>query len=150
MSLSQKLISQFVKITNDKKEPNGDKTLYGTIKMDGATPYVLIDGADNVTPLSTTMTVGEGDRVTLIIKNHNVVVTGNLTNPAAKDSAVQEVVVLTGNLDADVATLKDNVNDLIANVRSLNIDNDTNKTNIDNIFNEIVDIKRRLDALEGK
>ena len=88
MSVSSDLIAQLVKVTNDSKPAEEETTVYGTIKTgDGGKAYVMLDGSDLLTPITTTAVVRDGDRVTVMIKNHTAVVTGNVTSPsaAAKD-----------------------------------------------------------------
>ena len=84
MTLSNDLISQFVKITNDKPEVKNESTVYGTIVESNGLKCVKIDGSDIATPIQSTTNVGVGDRVTVMIKNHTAVVTGNLSNPSAR------------------------------------------------------------------
>lgn len=84
MSLSNELISQFVKITNDnQKQSKTDSTVYGTIKDYGGSRYIQLDGSDCLTPISSyTVAAKDGDRVTATISSHKLSVTGNLTSPA--------------------------------------------------------------------
>ena len=81
MALSNDLLTQFAKIANKKEEPKKETTVYGTVVYDGAT-YVRIDGSDLLTPIATTTDVKDDDRVTVTIKNHNAIVTGNLDSPS--------------------------------------------------------------------
>lgn len=85
MGLSTELISEFVKITNDNKKSKEDNIVYGTVSTvseDGKSGTVKIDGSDEATPVSTTCTIQPGDRVRLNIRNHNAIVTGNMSSPA--------------------------------------------------------------------
>lgn len=77
-NLSSELISQFVNVTTDKKKSNESITMYGTIVQNGEQKYVKIDGSEMVTPVDTTAIIKDGDRVTIVIKNHTAIVTGNL------------------------------------------------------------------------
>ena len=82
MNLSNDLISQFVKMTNDKVDKKNNKTSYGTaIEYDGEM-YVKIDGSDLLTPVETTSNLHANDRVIVNIENHNAIVNGNITNPS--------------------------------------------------------------------
>lgn len=123
MTLSNDLISQFVKITNDKPEVKSESTVYGTIVEVNGSKCVQIDGSDIATPIQSTTSIGVGDRVTVMIKNHTAVVTGNLSHPSAKDSDVSgygnritELAILVANkvsaeeLDAQ----KGRIDDLVA------------------------------------
>ena len=87
MKLSSELISQFVKITNDEPKKKNESTVYATA-VDGSS--VQIDGSDRVIPVEslTAVKLESGDRVTVQIKDHTAIVTGNLTDPSAKGSNV--------------------------------------------------------------
>lgn len=116
MALSNDLISQFVKITNDSsKKSKKESTVYGTIvDYDGA-KYIRFDGSDLLTPMTTTAGVNDGDRVTATIKNHEVTVTGNISSPSATDKSVKDldskvgdfVTVITTELNANTANIED-------------------------------------------
>ena len=77
MALSNDIISQFVKITNDKTEEKKESIVYGT------------DGSDLLTPIMATADAQDGDRVTVMIKNHTATVTGNVSSPAARTADVK-------------------------------------------------------------
>lgn len=84
MSLSVDLISQFAKATNDSiKREKSTSIIYGTTILRGESIYVKIDGSDVLTPVSSTVNVRDGERVTVMIKNHTATITGNITSPAA-------------------------------------------------------------------
>ena len=81
MDLNSILVSEFAKITNDDKQTtNEGATVYGTYRVDGDGAYVQIDGSDTRTPVTTTSEARNGDRVTVLIKNHRAIITGNLTD----------------------------------------------------------------------
>ena len=121
MALSTDLIMQFVKATKSNDESKKETTVYGTIVENGDNLYVRLDGAtnENLIPLNTTIDVTDGNRVTVLIKNHTAVVTGNLTNPSARTVYVDDKVgdfdtIHTENLKAEIARIDkltaDNVN----------------------------------------
>lgn len=88
MGLSNDLLSQFAKVTNDtSKKKKETSTVYGTVVEGGG---VKLDGSDIVTPVSTTVDMKAGDRVIVMIKNHSATVTGNLNDPAASSKGVSE------------------------------------------------------------
>ena len=91
MALSNELISQFVKATQDKEETKKESTAYGKIVKQGDVEYVQLDGSDLLTPISSTTVVKDGDRVIVTIKNHEAIVTGDLTTPSASDKDVKEI-----------------------------------------------------------
>ena len=90
MALSHDLMSQFAKLTKpDKKEK--EKTLYGTLVRRDGTPYVKLDGSEILTPVTSTADAKDGDRVTVLIKNHSAIVNGNVSSPSATTGSVQEI-----------------------------------------------------------
>ena len=91
MGLSNDLISQFVKATNDTKKEKTEKTVYGEIKVQNGTNYVKLDGSDLLTPITTTSNVKAGDRVIVLIKNHSATVIGNTSSPSTTVSDVEGI-----------------------------------------------------------
>lgn len=90
MALSSDLISQFVEVTKEEKQ-NKETTVYGTIVEYNGDKYVKLDGSELLTPISTTADAIDGERVTVMIKNHNAIVTGNISSPAARDGTVSQI-----------------------------------------------------------
>ena len=86
MALPDELIRDFAKMVSSagKEKTNDEVMLYGTARVNSNGVYVLIDGASEPTPAITTMTVGDGERVTLTIKHHTAMITGNLDSPGAR------------------------------------------------------------------
>lgn len=103
MALSSDLISQFVKTTKDTSKKTTETVVYGTVKVDGRT-YVRLDGApENVlTPVSTTTNIKDGDRVTVMIKDHTATVTGNISFPSARNEDVENVAGQVGAVSNQV------------------------------------------------
>ena len=154
MKLSKKLVSEFAKVTNNTEKPKNETTVYGVITKNGDSTYVQLDGSpdDVLTPVSTTTDTQDGDRVTVLIKNHTAIVTGNVTSPSARTNDVQDISnnvdavaddnkVITGKLteaQADIETLKTDklsANEAslkyatIANLTAANADIENLKTN---------------------
>lgn len=106
MGLPKNLISEFVKITNDTPPAKKESTVYGTIKTEGESTYVKLDGSDILTPVSSTVDVKDGNRVLVMIKNHTATVTGNISSPA---SSVDRVTIMettiSNKIDANIANL---------------------------------------------
>ena len=131
MALSSELLSQFVKVTNDSEKPKIDTILYGTVKrVDGVT-YVQLDGAaDNcLTPVSSTTSAKDGDRVTVMIKDHTATVTGNITDPSASSNVVTKVnksvsefgtVIAHKISTTDLAAINASIDNLLA--KTINVD----------------------------
>ena len=99
MGLPVDLISEFVKITNDKTEKRQESTLYGTAKIVGDQVFVKFDGADVLTPAVTMVTAKDGERVSILLKNHTALITGNMTAPSARNEDVVELTAAIGNFD---------------------------------------------------
>ena len=90
MVLSEELVANFVKSTNDKKTTSSEATVYGTVKIEGDKKYVQIDGSSIKTPVNTTSDISDGDRVIVLIKNHEATIIGNVSSPSAKNASVND------------------------------------------------------------
>lgn len=107
MDLNSILVSEFAKITNDNKETlNEGTTVYGTYRVDSDGAYVQIDGSDTRTPVATTSEARNGDRVTVLIKNHRAIITGNLTDPSTTVKSVEE------RIETGVGTIQETIDNL--------------------------------------
>lgn len=89
MVLTSELISEFAKATNDTTTAKSESIMYGTIVEKDGSKWVQIDGSDILTPLSSTTNIVSGERVTVMIKNHTAIVTGNISSPAARTAEVE-------------------------------------------------------------
>ena len=110
MSLSNDVISQFAKTVNGKNKEKTESTVYGTVAIYGGQRYVKMDGSDLLTPCDTTVSVNEGERVTVLVKNHIATINGNLSSPSARTGdveVVREQVLEVQRVVADKATIKD-------------------------------------------
>ena len=90
MPLSSDLISQIVKSTKQEKKKTNESTTYGTVVEYEGRTYVKFDGSELLTPITTTSSIKDGDRVTVMIKDHAATVTGNTSDPSASGSSVIE------------------------------------------------------------
>lgn len=93
MPLTNDLISQFVKATKDKTETIKETIVYGTVQDDGT---VLIDGSSSPMQITTTVVLSPKDRVTVMIKNHEAMVTGNITSKAAVEKDTLKATDIEG------------------------------------------------------
>ena len=91
MALSTDLISQFVKITKDETKKETESTVYATVVKNGTSTFVQIDGSDELTPIASTASANDGERVTVLIKNHTAIITGNISSPSARTGDVEEM-----------------------------------------------------------
>lgn len=90
MGLSEDLISQFCKLTVEKKKPT-EKTVNGTYRKINGKEYVQIDGSDILTPVTSTVEAEDKERVKVLLKNHTATVTGNISSPSARSKSVQNL-----------------------------------------------------------
>lgn len=140
MPLSENLKDQFAKMVNaDNPKENTDNTVYGTVKVysDG-TKAVVLDGSNIATPFETVTDAEDGDRVTVTIRNHKAVVTGNLSSPAARTDAVKTNSEKIGEFNT-VLSNKVGTDELDAQVGRINTLESDNAT-----------IKHKLAASEGE
>ena len=155
MALSSELVSKFVKVTNDSTETKAETTVYGTIVEHDGTNYVRLDGSDLMTPFSSTVNVKAGERVTVMIKNHTAVVTGNISSPSARG---EEVVELGNKIDEFDNVIADKVDTKALNAEIARIDSlvtynlvvkehiSASSADIGNLKAENVEIKKTLTA----
>lgn len=125
MEIPKRLIREFVKVTNNSEKPKTESTVYGTVVKNGDTSYVQLDGSDILTPISTTTDIENGDRVTVLIKNHTAIISGNLTSPAARTDDVQVISGDVSVLTADNVTINNRLIAAEAEVNTLSADNVT-------------------------
>ena len=157
MRLTNDLISQFVKATNDKTESKKESTVYGTAVENNGSMYVKLDGSDLLTPMSTTVKVTNGERVMVTIKNHTATITGNITSPAARNKDVTGAVELISEFNTVLAQKVDtkDFETEKAKIETLQADNVTIKNSIaaseadiDTIQANNIEIEERLTAAE--
>ena len=163
MALSNDLISQFIKQTNDTNTTKQETTAYGKIVKQGDSEYVQLDGSDLLTPISSTTVVKDGDRVMVTIKNHTAIVTGDLTNPSASNEDVKEIgtkisefeiiiadKVTTEQLEAEVARIDKLIADDIqaTNAKFETIEGKVAK--IDTIEADVIEVNKKITAHEGE
>ena len=141
MALSSDLVSQFVKVTNDKTEIKTETTVNGTIVEYEGKKYVRIDGSDLLTPYETTTDVKNGERVKVMIKNHTATVTGNVSSPSARTDTVKEVGEKVDEASSKISEFEIIIADKVS-VGEL----DAVNGRIDNLVSDNVTIRGELDA----
>lgn len=158
MALSSDLISQLVKSTRPEKPKTKESTSYGTaVDYEGRT-YVKLDGSELLTPVNTTSSIKDGDRVTVMIKNHSATVTGNMSDPSASGAVVKEqgskisefeIVIAdkvsTKDLEAESARIDKLVADDVIIRNSIS----ANEAKINELIAEDVEITGKLTAAEA-
>ena len=134
MALSNELISQFAKITTEKEETKTEEVVYGTTVSYNGTVYVKLDGSDRLTPITSTTVVKPDERVTVMIKDHSAIVTGNISSPSARNSDVEELGTQISEFDTIIANKVD--------TEELNATN----ARIDTLNTDTVNIRKDLNA----
>lgn len=137
MALSNDLISQFVKITNDKAEKKKESTVYGTTVIQDDTIYVRLDGSELLTPVTTASNTKNGERVIVMIKDHTAVITGNVSSPSARIEDIEDQSNAITEIEILVADKVDTSELNAVNAR------------IDTLVSEDVLIKGQLTAAEA-
>lgn len=145
MSLSSDLISQFVKTTNDTKKSNEETTLYGTATKFNGKMYAKLDGSDRLTPIDTTVDVKEGERVTVLIKNHTATITGNVSSPSARTDDLKDTNKKVEEANSKIGTFATVLSDKV-DTKQLNATDAKIKT----IESDNVIIKEKLIAHDGE
>lgn len=154
MSLTNELISQFVKITKDDKKSQNETTVYGTIVVNGDQEYVQLDGSELLTPINTTAKVSNGERVTVLLKDHTAIVTGNITAPAARQTDVDDTVsnqisefgqVVAESISAESGRIDKLVTDNLWVKDTLN----AATADIDQLTTDTLEVKGKMDVAEA-
>ena len=177
MPLSNELVSQFAKITNDNSKETRKSTVYGEVVEYDGKKYIKLDGSEWLTPASVTTNSEVGDRVVGSIENHTLTITGNVTSPSATTGDVEgvskelgtkisefEVIVAdkvdTDELNAQVAridtlvsdnvTIRDTLTANDATIRDLTSDNVIINENLLAMKADIVKLEAENATITGK
>lgn len=137
--LTRDVLKDFADIVIDETNQNGEQTAYGTTVESDGVDYVKLDGSSLLTPITTTTDIKPGERVLVLIKNHQAVIIGNSSNPSA---GKQEVDELNQVVNLDKATIKD----LVANNVVINESLKANEARIDSLEAVNVTIEGKLEA----
>lgn len=105
MELSNELVSEFVKMTKDDTKTE-NTTLYGTVVTSGGEKCVQIDGSTIPTPIVSTVSLSDGDRVSVVIENHIAMVTGNISDVSASSSDLED---LGESVETSISELEDSI-----------------------------------------
>lgn len=149
MALSNDLISQFVKATNDDKKVKQETFVYGTIVEYKGSKYVQLDGSELLTPISTTTDTKPGERVTVMIKHHTATVTGNVSSPSARKEDMTNVQQKVDDLDLDGLVDKISEFEIIVADKVTTEELNVERGRIDELRAEDVTIKDLLTAAEA-
>ena len=138
MGLSSDLISEFVKVTKDDEKPKSETIVCGTTVVYEGSTYVKLDGSELLTPVSTTSSTENGERVTVMIKDLTATITGNMSSPSARSGDLEDIA--------------DQITDfeIVISEKVSTKDFDTEKARIDNLVAENATITEKLTAAEGE
>ena len=121
--LPANLIKEFVKATNDPTPPPAEVFMYGEVSSiegegDSQVVNVIFDGSDCTTPCSATVNVGIGDRVMVMVKNRQGVVTSNVSHPTINADYLEAgEATFTGTIHA--ATYEDSTGNFKMDIGSI-------------------------------
>ena len=113
MALSNSLLTQFAKTVNDSGTSKSETTHYGTIIVRNGIKYAKLDGSELLTPVISVADAKDGERVTVVIRNHTATVTGNISSPAARNDDVKNVQNDVKKVQENVATLNGEISTLL-------------------------------------
>lgn len=142
MGLSSDLISEFVKVTKDDEKPKSETIVYGTTVVYEGSTYVKLDGSELLTPVSTTSSAKDGERVTVMIKDHTATITGNMSSPSARSGDVEDI---TNELNIEKGKIKELIAE-DANIKGLL---EATEADIDDLQAKNATITEKLTAAEG-
>lgn len=155
MGVSTELINQFVRVTSDKKTRVSESIVLGTVVIDNGKAFAKIDGSTTLTPIKTTTSVNDGDRVTVLIKDHTATITGNITSPSLDKGGVSDEVsdqisefeiIITDEIVAQNGKIDNLISENIVIKDTLYAAN----AEIENLIAQNVDIKGKLTATEAE
>lgn len=155
MGVSTELINQFVRVTSDKKTRVSESIVLGTVVIDNGKAFAKIDGSTTLTPIKTTTSVNDGDRVTILIKDHTATITGNITSPSLDKGGVSDEVsdqisefeiIITDEIIAQNGKIDNLISENIVIKDTLYAAN----AEIENLIAENVEIKGKLTATEAE
>ena len=134
MKLSDNVISEFVKMTNDTPSTNTNQSkIYGTAIIYNDEQYVQLDGSDLLTPADNTVHIKNGERVTVSIQNHVATIDGNISDISASNQHLASV-------DNDLVNFKITTEGMFLEVRDeFNTKLTEFKVTVDGMFLEVRD-----------
>lgn len=137
MALSNDILTQFAKAVKKEDQRKKESTAYGTVVEYNGEKYVKLDGSDLLTPVKTTSSVENDDRVMVTIKDHSATITGNITSPSASSSEVDKIGDQISEFEIIIADKVDT------------IEFNAEKARIDELYAQNVEISGKLEANEA-
>lgn len=158
MDISSKLVADIASVTGSKETP-APSAYYGTAKVVEGRTYVRIDGSDQLTPVESTVSIADGDRVRVTIANHRATADGNVSNPSAGTTEVRELgtkiteaeILIADKVDAvELAAERARIDDLTAKNATVSGRLDAAEADISDLTAGNATITGRLDAAEAE
>lgn len=158
IELSRNIIKKYVEVTTPVKVTSNDKTVYGTISGEGDELYVKLDGSDVLTPISSAIDVRDGDRVLVLIKNHEAMVLGSPTSPTARleelrkmgDQITEFGVIIADKVGVgELVAIQALIDELTATDVEITGKLEANDAKIENLTAENATITGKLEAIEA-
>lgn len=150
MALSQDIKIQFAK-TVVPKRVSQETTVEGTFKTINGKEYVQLDGSDILTPVKSTVSAETGDRVKILIKEHEATVNGNITSPSARSKDLDNIkdeVDEYGNtikqLDTNIQQQETSIIQMQTNINQHEVTINQHETTIQQQGDNIVSINNDL------
>lgn len=110
MQLTNTLVSSFAKLATTENKTESDSVVYGEAKNQNGSIFIKIDGSDVWSPaltqanISASNEIKNGDRVSAIVKNHSIIIIGNIDDPSASSMTVD-------NISSEVDDIKNDIED---------------------------------------
>lgn len=158
IDLSRNIIKRYVEVATPEKITSNSETVYGTVVSEGEELFVMIDGSNILTPVISNIDIREGDRVLILVKNHEATVLGSPTSPTAR---LEELKKLEGDISEFRVVIADKVGTgelvaIIATIDQLQADNveingklTAQEASIENLRTENATINGTLTAHEA-
>lgn len=102
MALSSDLASQFAKVAAGGRDGKKEFTVYGKALVQNGKTSVLFDGAEEATPVESTVSVKDEERVIVSVNHHQATITGNLSDPSASVSETEEIKLEVKSVDENL------------------------------------------------
>lgn len=156
MELSNELIKSFVKSTSDKNQNDKKDTfVYATAKVQNSKVFAVFDGSSIFTPVSTTIDVGDGDRVMVLVKNHSGTIVSNCSSPAVNNESFGTYKNLTAENFKAVNGLFENLAGDFLNFKTGEFEDLKSKTaEIDKISGSLADYDKvvadKIEVIDAK
>ena len=103
MELSNSLLRDFAKGAKDSSSTNNksESYFYGVAVVEDGDIYVVLDGTNIRTPVTSTVEVSTGDRVIVLMKRHSATITGNITDPVSSNVTAHAISTI-GDKDPEL------------------------------------------------